>query len=103
VLKANAFFYGITGGILAFYFSHSDIKLVKYSLLLPTVMSVVFAFIFGYGAIGLLTIRDDIFQLRDDLGFKTAPTAHILTVSLWIFSFMLCCVAIAMIVLMTQR
>jgi hypothetical protein len=50
-LKANLFFYAISGGILTYCLGkYKDVNLIKYSLLLPILMSIVFGGIFIYGA-----------------------------------------------------
>src|SRR6185436_12214741 len=70
-IKANSFFYFITGSILAFYFANSTLPLIKYSLLLPMIMSVAFGGIFFYGSFLIGVVRSEIFTLRDKLGFDT--------------------------------
>lgn len=38
-IKLNAFHYAITGAILSFYFTHADIGVAKWLLLLPVIFS----------------------------------------------------------------
>lgn len=42
-VKFNVFYYAVTGAILSFYFANQNIDDVKYSLLLPILMSIAFA------------------------------------------------------------
>jgi hypothetical protein len=50
-LKANLFFYVLAGGILTYCLGkYKEVNLIKYSLLLPMLMSLVFGGIFIYGA-----------------------------------------------------
>ncbi|MCG9786826.1 hypothetical protein L1D61_06660 [Vibrio mediterranei] len=54
VLRLNLFYYGITGAIVSFYFSHNaNGSVMEYSLLLPIFFSVgvFFLSIFGHGAL----------------------------------------------------
>lgn len=102
-LKANAFFYLITGGILTFYFANSKDGLVKYSLLLPIIMSLAFGFSFIYGAKLMHIIRADIFHIRDELGFQTAPDVYVLCVFLNTFGAIFLIVGISMIVMLFAR
>jgi len=50
VLKFNIFYYAITGAILSFYFSKVQIATIRYSLIFPILMSLLFASFFFYGA-----------------------------------------------------
>lgn len=50
VLKANFFYYGITGAILSFYFSQNgNAGLIEYSLIMPILFGVGFVVIFTFG------------------------------------------------------
>jgi len=40
VVKINVFYYDITGAIVSFYFSNASEPLIKWSLLLPLLMSI---------------------------------------------------------------
>ena len=42
LLKAGIFIFGITGGIVSYYFAHTDQELMKYSLILPLLFNFVF-------------------------------------------------------------
>ena len=97
-LKANIFFYGITGAILTYYFANSSQDLIKYSLLLPMVMSFGLSILFIYSSFLMTVIRDDIFDLRKKLGLQTAPDVHVLIMALRVFAVTFFCVAIAMVV-----
>lgn len=94
-LKFNMFYYAVTGAILSFYFSKSDVSLIKYSLLFPIVMSVGFGLFFFYGASLVEVVRRDIFAIRDALGLYSAPEVRILAVllrlSAILFSFVAVC------------
>ena len=99
-LKGNIFFYAITGGILAFYFAHSSEHLIKYSLLVPIIMSITFSGICAYGSKLMKIVRKDIFQIRDRLGLATSPDANALIWLLRVFAALFFVVAIGIILLM---
>jgi len=86
IVKFNVFYYAVTGAIVSFFFSHQDIPDIKYSLLLPVIMSVAFAGFFIYGAKLMPYLREEVFKIRDALGLKVAPDLGVLTVLLYIFS-----------------
>lgn len=85
-LKANLFFYVITGGILTFYFSHTQTPLIRLSLVFPIILSLGLAGIFLYGAGLVGYIRNEIFRIRDLLNLEVAPDVHVLAVFLRIFA-----------------
>jgi hypothetical protein len=100
VLKANAFFYLITGGILSFYFAHPEQRLIKWSLLLPAFMSLALTIAFAYGA-RLVTLKStDLSALTQKLDFETVPDVGVLTVLLWAGSAIFLVVAVSLIILM---
>lgn len=98
-VKVNLFYYGITGAILSFYFAHPSTPLIKYSLCLPILMSLIFSAIFFYGAQLMPILRRDLFDIRDKLGLATAPDLGILTIVLWGFAILLVIVAICLAIL----
>jgi len=81
-VKLNLFYYGITGAILSFYFSHPASPFVALALGLPLLMSIMLAGIFFYGASLVPVLREDQFALRDKLGLAAAPDLGILTITL---------------------
>src|SRR5579885_2220431 len=96
-VKINLFYYGITGAILSFYFTHPATPFVKLALGLPILMSVVLAGIFFYGASLMPILRKDLFDLRDKLGLSTAPDLGIFSIVLRSFASLLLVVAIILI------
>ena len=99
-MKVNLFYYGITGAILSFYFAHPGTPLIKYSLFLPILMSIVFSAIFFYGAHLMPILRSDLFNIRDRLGLATAPDIGILTIVLRAFACLLVVVAFCLSILL---
>ena len=86
LIEFNVFYYAITGAILSYYLTHASAPLIKYSLLLPLAMSVLFTGFFIYGAILMNITRHEIFQIRDQLGFESAPDLQVLSLLLRIFA-----------------
>jgi hypothetical protein len=84
ILQFNVFYYAATGALISYYFSKSDIDVMKYALLLPVLMSFGFAGLFFYGARAQSVSRDEIFNLRDALGLESAPETRVLQVLLCI-------------------
>ncbi len=95
-LKGNVFFYLITGSILTFYFTNPDKLLVKYSLILPIVMSLALGFAFLLRAYLTKGLGKDFIDLSSRLGFNTCPTVKILIVLLYSFGSIFIIVALAM-------
>ena len=95
-IKINLFYYGITGAILSFYFTHPNTPVVVYAIGLPILMSVVLAGIFFYGACLMPVLRKDLFALRDRLGLDTAPDLGVLTIVLSAFGGLFVVVAIVL-------
>lgn len=79
VLKFNIFYYASTGAILSFYFSKTDVSLIKFSLLFPIMASVCFGVLFIYGASALRVTRQEMFDIRDKLDLDTAPEFNVLS------------------------
>ena len=102
-VKISAFHYAITGAILSFYFTRSDVALAKWSLILPLVLSCGLGWLFWYGA-GLLNItREDVFAIRDRLGLDTAPEFRVLGAFLRLMSGVYVLTALAMLALVVLR
>ncbi len=93
VIKLNLFYYAITGPMLSFYFSRSNESLLKYSLILPVAMSIALGIFFIYGIRRLKVVRQDVFNLRDQLSLSVAPDLNVLSYLLLIFSILFFLVA----------
>jgi hypothetical protein len=98
-LKINIFYYAITGAILSFYFAHSDKAIVRFSLLLPLAMSVLFMFLFAVGAFLARHTRTETRQLGGQLGFKFIPETGILIILLAVFAILMFLVSIGLLLL----
>lgn len=96
-LKANMFFYGITGGILAFIYNDEG-KGVKFilALLLPILMSLSLAVVFLYGAYVGREVTYTIRVLKRQLGIKRAPDVQILSLTLTFFGVIFFGVSVAL-------
>jgi len=96
ILKFNAFYYFVTGGILSFYFTRADTPLVRYALLFPVLMSIIFGVLFGYGVKLNKVTRDDVFKIRDSLGLEVAPEINVLGALLALSAILMLAVAIVL-------
>ncbi len=96
LVKFNIFYYAVTGGIVSFYFAHTDIDKIEYSLLLPILMSVCFGIFFIYGAKLMKYLRKEVFDISHMLELNEAPDVGVLSVLLYIFSFIYFIISIAL-------
>jgi hypothetical protein len=78
-IKIHLFYYGITGGIIAFYFTHKSIELIKYSLLLPILVSLALIILFWIGAGMIKVIGEEILLLTEKLDLQTYPDTSMLS------------------------
>lgn len=98
-LKANLFFYFITGGILGLYLQNPARRLMKFSLLLPILMSLAFGGVFIHGALLWMRLSDIIRSIRRDLKFKKAPDINILSLLLVVFGLIFLVIGVSIIFL----
>jgi hypothetical protein len=89
VTKVTAFYYAVTGAILAYYFQHSTEPLSRFAVLLPVVVSFAIGGIFIYGSFLLRVVRTELFRIRDQLELETAPDIMVLAVFLRVFAALL--------------
>jgi hypothetical protein len=78
-IELNVFYYAITGAIISYYAAHVAEAAVRYTLILPIAMSLLFACLFIYGAILNNTSRQELFSIRDALGLSVAPELAVLS------------------------
>ncbi|MBZ5699514.1 MAG: hypothetical protein LAN18_13315 [Acidobacteriia bacterium] len=102
VLKFNVFYYAATGAIISYYFAHSDILWMKYSLLFPVLMSFGFATFFIYGACKIGVVRDELEAIGSKLGFDTVPEYLVLTIFLIISATLMVIVALSLLFIMSR-
>jgi hypothetical protein len=98
-LKVNAFFYVIAGGILSFYFLNYTRPFVRYSLLLPILISFVLGGVFFYGASKWERVVRMIREGVNGLELVKAPDIQILYILLRVSGIIFFVVGIAMLVL----
>lgn len=67
-VKINLFFYGITGAILSYYFTHStEHEQIKYALLVPVILAALLCVVLGYGAYSLKPIQQELVKIANRL------------------------------------
>lgn len=94
-IKFNVFFYAVTGAIVSFALAqHDGNDLIRFSLLLPLVMSLSFAGFFVYGGVLMRVLRRETFAIRDALQLQAAPDVGVLSVLLYLFAFVFLLIAI---------
>ena len=103
VLKTSIFIFGITGAIISYYFSNSSKPLVKFSLVLPLIMNIGFAYLCFKGANFADILDRDHEILSEELGTKLALTLSPLYEVLRLFTVLYVLVSIGLsIVLVTN-
>ena len=86
LVKIMTMFFAVSGAMLSFYFTRTDIPTAKYALYLPFLMSTGLFFFFVIGAVLSTVTRNDVFSLRDQLELEVSPELGVLTLLLIIFS-----------------
>lgn len=86
LIKASTFFFAITGGLVAYYLSHFQQPLLRYSLILPVVMNMGFVLVClaSLGKVRLMI--KDFKQSCTGAGFTQPYEMSPLLNLLWIFS-----------------
>jgi len=98
-LKANLFFYAITGTIVGFYLTHPEVGYKKVSLLLPILLSLALGGIFIHGGILWIRVSGIIRETRRELNIKKAPDINLMTTLLIVFGFIFLVVGVSMVML----
>jgi len=93
-LKANIFYYVLTGAILTYYFANSEKELIKHSLLLPGILGIIMGGMFMYGAFLIKILKREVHHIKKELNLKTPPDFNVLFVFLIIFGIMIIIVGV---------
>ncbi len=102
-VKFNVFFYAVTGAIVSYALAqHNSNAIIKYALALPFAMSLCFAGFFVYGGILMRVLKRETFAIRDALGLQAAPDVGLLSVLLYLFTFIFLLIAAGCGVLLCQ-
>lgn len=102
-IKLNAFHYAITGAIISFYFTRTDVGYAKWGLVLPAALSFGLTVLFVYGACLLEITRKEIFAIRDQLKLQTAPEFRVLGFLLYLFTVILFLTGASLVALILWR
>ena len=95
-MKLNMFYYAITGAIVSFYFTHTDVPMAKYALGLPILLSAALAVLFLWSAFMAQRLRMHIRNTAAELGLATAPEGVVLVAICVIFGLILAIVFFAL-------
>lgn len=98
-VKLVAFVLALSGALVSFYLTNDPFPYAKYALVLPAVLCVLLGGVYLYGARLMGVLREDMFLIRDALGFETAPEFQVGVVLLRVFSLALLITAIGLVVL----
>jgi hypothetical protein len=88
-IKLNLFYYAITGAILSFYFTHTEIGMAKYALGVPILLSAALAVFFVCAAFLAQGLRLHIKRVAAELALGAAPEGVVLVMMCAIFGGML--------------
>jgi hypothetical protein len=99
LMKVNAFFYVITGGVMSFYFVNYGRPLVRYSLLLPILISFVLGAVFFYAAGKWKRVVKIMREALESLELVKAPDAQILYILLRTSALLFLVVGVSMCIL----
>ena len=113
VIKYTIFHYAITGAIVSFYFGKTpeSVNYIKYSLLLPVVISFIFGIIYIVGTSLMNNIRKELDAIMrilasvtaDKVGFLTFPETRVLNAVLWVFGIFFICIGLVLLGLFLFR
>lgn len=96
-IKLNMFYYAITGAILSFYFTNTDIETAKYALYLPVLLSIGLSAFFLWAAKSAWILRLHIRTTAEELGLKAYPEGLVLVLLCIIFGIVLGVVSLSLI------
>jgi hypothetical protein len=99
-LKANAFYYAITGGIVTYFLANSQIPIIRYSLLLPLILTFILAALSWRGAAMCGVLRRAIFDIADRLNLDVVPETDSLIIFLRMSTLIFGGIAVALLVLL---
>ena len=86
LIKLMTMYFAVSGAMLSFYFTKTEISSAKLALYLPWLMSVGLFIFFTLGAYLSTITREDVFNIRDQLELDVSPEMGVLTILLVIFS-----------------
>jgi len=111
-LKANLWFYSITGAILTYYFgvknARADVLKVaasplEHTLVLPMVLGVGLGVIFLFGSVQANDMRNKLSYIRDELKLPGMPHIHVLIYFLAFAGFLLIAISISIYFLVYKK
>jgi len=85
LVKLMTMYFAVSGAMLSFYFTKTDVATAKLALYLPWLMSFGLFIFFSVGAYLSTITREDLFNLRDQLDLDVSPELGVLTMLLIIF------------------
>lgn len=103
VLKFLIFHYAVTGAILSFYLSQPSTGVMRFALLFPIFMSVVFSVFTYYGSYRIDYMEEEIIRVTDLLGLDVYPDPMFLKYLLRVASLLCIAIAIGLIVVSIAR
>lgn len=103
VLKFLIFHYAVTGAILSFYLSQPNVGIMRFALLFPVFMSLVFSAFTFFGSRRVDYLEAEIIRVTDMLGLKVYPDPKFLKYMLRVAGLLCLAIAIGLIVMSFAR
>lgn len=86
LVKLMTMYFAVSGAMLSFYFTKTEVESAKLALYLPWLMSIGLFLFFSIGAYLSTITREDVFDIRDQLELEVSPELGVLTLLLIVFS-----------------
>ena len=103
VLKFLIFHYAVTGAILSYYLSKPNTGVMRFALLFPIFMSVIFGAFVIFGSFSVKYIEEEVVVVTDHLGLYRYPDPKFLRYMLVVAGVLCIAIATALIVVSVAR
>lgn len=103
VLKFLIFHYAVTGGILSFYLSKPNVGVMRFTLIFPIFMSLIFSAFTFFGSTRVDYMEEEVIRVTDMLGLDVYPDPAFLKYMLRVAGLLNVAIAIALVVVSFAR
>ena len=103
VLKFLIFHYAVTGAILSFYLSKPNTGVMRFALIFPIFMSVIFGAFTFFGSTRVGYMEEEVIRVTDMLGLPVYPDPMFLKYMLMVAGVLNMAIAIALLVVSIGR
>lgn len=103
VLKFLIFHYAVTGAILSFYLSQSNTGVMRFALIFPIFMSLIFSVFAYFGSTRVDLMEEEVIRITNLLGLDVYPDPLFLKYMLRVASLLCIAITVALIVISLAR